>query len=122
MVRFVALLEPAQNRDRILDRWLTNEHRLEAPLQRCVLLDVLAILIERGGADHAQLSTPQQRLEHVAGIHRPLGGAGTNERMQLIDEHDELPLGFGDLLEHRLEPLLELAAELGARDDRAQVE
>ena len=32
------------------------------------------------------------------------------------------PSGVGDLLEHRLEPLLELAAELGAGDERAHVE
>ena len=33
-----------------------------------------------------------------------------------------LALGVLDLLEHGLEPLLELAAELGAGDQRAQVE
>ena len=33
-----------------------------------------------------------------------------------------LALGLGDLLEHRLEPVLELAAVLGAGDQRADVE
>ena len=42
--------------------------------------------------------------------------------MQLVDEDDELPLRGGDLLEQRLEALLELAAELGAGDQRGQVE
>jgi hypothetical protein len=28
-----------------------DEHRLEAALQRGILLDVLAVLVERGGAD-----------------------------------------------------------------------
>ena len=32
------------------------------------------------------------------------------------------PAGLGDLLQHRLQPLLELAAVLGAGDHRAQVE
>ena len=32
------------------------------------------------------------------------------------------PLGGGDLVEHRLQPLLELAAILGAGDQRAHVE
>ena len=32
------------------------------------------------------------------------------------------PSAVGDLLEHRLEALLELAAELGAGDERAEVE
>ena len=32
------------------------------------------------------------------------------------------PVGFGDLLEDGLEPLLEVAAVLGARDERRHVE
>ena len=42
--------------------------------------------------------------------------------MQLVDEQDDLALGVLDLLEDGLEPLLELAAELGAGDERAEVE
>ena len=48
---FVALLESAQNRHRVLDRWLANHHRLESPLKRGILLDVLAVFIERGRTD-----------------------------------------------------------------------
>jgi len=40
----------------------------------------------------------------------------------LVDEENDLPLGLLHLLEHGLEPLLELAAVLGARDERAHVE
>ena len=42
--------------------------------------------------------------------------------MQLVDEQDDLALGVLDLLEDGLEALLELAAELGAGDQRAEVE
>ena len=42
--------------------------------------------------------------------------------MELVDEQDDLALGVLDLLEDGLEPLLELAAELGAGDERAEVE
>ncbi|MNY05806.1 hypothetical protein D3C86_1385360 [compost metagenome] len=42
--------------------------------------------------------------------------------MQLVDEEDHLALGVGHLLEHGLEAILELAAELGPRDERAHVE
>ena len=51
VVRLVALLQAAQDRDRVLDRRLADEHRLEAPLERGVLLDVLAVLVERRRAD-----------------------------------------------------------------------
>ena len=120
VVDLVALLEPAQDRDRVLDRRLAHVHGLEAPLERRVLLDVLAVLVERGRADRAQLAAREHRLEHVAGVHRALGGAGADDRVQLVDEHDDLALGVGDLLEHRLEPILELAAVLRAGDHRAR--
>ena len=64
----------------------------------------------------------EQRLEHVAGVHRALGGAGADDGVELVDEGDHLALGVGDLLEHGLQPLLELAAVLGAGDHRTEVE
>ena len=48
----------------------------------------------------------------------PFGGAGAHDRVQLVDEGDDLALGVGDLLEHGLQPLLELAAVLGAGHHR----
>ncbi len=122
MVHLVALLEAAQDRDRVLDRRLTHVDLLEAPLQRGVLLDVLAVLVERRRADQPQLAAGEHRLDHVACVDRAFGAAGTDDRVDLVDERDDLTLGVGDLLEHRLEPLLELAAVLRARDQRADVE
>ena len=122
VVDLVALAQAAQDRDRLLDRGLVDEHRLEAPLQRGVLLDVLAVLVERRRADGVQLAARQHRLEQVGGVHRALRRAGADDRVQLVDEQDDLALGVLDLLEHGLEPLLELAAVLGAGDQRAQVE
>src|SRR5829696_3259138 len=55
VVGLVALLEPAEDRDGVLDGRLADHHGLEAALQRGVLLDVLAVLVERRGADGAQL-------------------------------------------------------------------
>src|ERR1035437_9313910 len=121
VMRFVALLEPAQDRDRVLDRRLADVHRLEAPLERSVLLDVLAVFVERGRADDAQLSTREHRLQHIARVHRALGLSRADERVHLVDEHHELPFGARDLLEHGLEALLELAAELRTGNERARV-
>ena len=122
MVHLVALLEPAQDADRVLDRGFADVHLLEASLERRVLLDVLAVLVERRGADHAQLAARQHRLDHVAGVHRPLGTTGTDDRVELVDERDDLAFGVGDLLEHRLEALLELTAVLRAGEHRRDVE
>jgi hypothetical protein len=83
---------------------------------------VLAVLVQGGRADRSELAAGEHRLEEVAGVHRPLGGAGTHDRVQLVDERDDLALAVGDLLQDGLEPLLELASVLGAGEHRAQVE
>src|SRR5581483_7935643 len=56
VVRLVAFLEPAQNRDRVGDRRLVDVDRREPPLEGGVLLDVLAVLVERRRADTAQFA------------------------------------------------------------------
>ena len=122
VVRHVALGQPAQNGDGVLDRGLAHEHGLEAALQRGVLLNGGAVLVERGGADQAQLAPGQHGLDHLPGVHGALGRTGADDRVQLVDEGDDLALGVGDLLEHRLQALFELAPVLGAGHHGAQVE
>ena len=122
VVHLVALLQAAQDRHGRLDRGLAHHDRLEAPLQGRVLLHVLAVLVERGRAHRAQLAAGQHRLEQVGGVHRPLGRAGADDRVQLVDEQDDLAGGVLDLLQHRLQAVLELAAVLGARQQGADVQ
>ena len=114
VVHLVALLQAAQDADGVFDGRLADVHLLEAALERGILLDVLAVLVERGGADHAQLAAGEHRLDHVAGVHRALGAAGADDGVDLVDERDDLAGRVGDLLEHGLQPLLELAAVLRA--------
>ena len=92
MVRLVALLQPAQDADRVRHRRLADEHRLEAPLERRVLLDVRAVLVERRRADRAQLAAREHRLQEVARRDRALRRAGADDRVQLVDEEDDLAL------------------------------
>jgi hypothetical protein len=51
VVLLVFLLQAAQDRDRILYCRLINEDRLEAAGKCRILLDMLAVFIERGGAN-----------------------------------------------------------------------
>ena len=122
VVHLVALGQPAQDGDGVLHRGLADEDRLEAALQRGVLLDRGAVLVEGGGADEPELAARQHGLDHLAGVHGPLGRAGADDGVQLVDEGDHLALGVGDLLQDGLEPLLELAPVLGPGHHRAQVE
>src|SRR6185437_9967501 len=94
---------------------------LEAPRQRAILLEHAAKFLERGGADAAQLARRQRRLDQVGRVH---GAArrrtGTDDGVDLIDEQDGLRI-FLQLRDHGFQPLLEIAAVLGARDQRAQI-
>src|ERR1700687_820656 len=121
MVLLVEALHPVQDRDGLDQRRLVDEDRLEAALERSVLLDVLAVLVERGGADALDLNTRQRRLQNVGRIDGALGGAGAHQRVQLVDEKDDFAAGT-DLVEDLLQALLELAAVLGARDQRAHIQ
>ena len=74
----------------------STDDRLEAPLERRVLLDVLAVLGERGRADAVQLAAGEHRLEHVAGVHRALGRAGADDGVHLVDEEQDPAFGGDD--------------------------
>jgi hypothetical protein len=115
VVHLVALLQPPKDGDGVGHRGLAHEDLLETALERGVLLDVLAVLVKGRGADHVQLTAREQRFDHVARVHRALARSGAHDGVQLVDEGDDLTFGVLNLLQHGLQPLLELAAVLGAR-------
>ncbi len=121
VVRLVAVAQALEDLDRVRDRRLLHLDRLEAALEGGVLLEVLAVLVQRGRADGLQLSAREHRLEDRGGVDRTLGRARTDERVQLVDEQHDVAAGL-DLLEHLLQALLEVAAVAGAGDQRAEVE
>jgi hypothetical protein len=118
----VALAEPAEDRDRLLHGRLRHEHRLEAPLERGVLLDALPVLVERRRADAVELAPRERGLQEVRRVERALGRTRAHEGVELVDEQDHLSFGPLHFLEHRLEPLLELPAVLRAGEERPQIE
>ena len=69
-----------------------------------------------------ELAAGEHRLEHLRGVHRALGRTRADDRVQLVDEEDDLAVRLRDLLQHRFEPFLELAPILGAGHQRAHVE
>ena len=122
MVDLVALLEATEDADGLVDAGLAHVDGLEASLQGGVLLDVLLVLAEGGGAHAAQLAPGQSGLEHVGGVQGPLRRASADHGVELVDEEDDLAVGVLDLLEDGLQAVLELATVLGAGDQRPEVE
>src|SRR5690606_22287581 len=121
VVRLVAVAQPLEDLDRVLERRLGDLDRLEAALERSVLLDVLAVLLERRRTDRLELAAGEHRLEDRGGVDRTLGGTRTDERVDLVDEQDDVA-ARADLLEDLLEALLEVTAVARAGDERAEVE
>jgi len=121
MELLVAVLDPAQDLDRLLFRGRGDLHGLEAPLQRAVLLDVLAVLRGGGGPDALDLAAGERGLEDVGRVERALGRARAHQGVQLVDEDDDV-VALGQLPHDRLEPLLELAAVLRSGHDQGDVE
>ena len=68
-----------------------HDDRLEAALERGVFLDVLAVLVERGGADALDFAAGERGLEDVAGVNGAFRAAGADERVQLVNEEDDVP-------------------------------
>ena len=121
MVLLVAVAQPLQDLDGLVDRGLLHADLLEAPLERRVALQVLAVLVKRRRADRLKLASGQRGLQDRGRVDRTLGGAGTHQVVELVDEQDDVP-ALGDLLHHLLQALLELAAVLRAGDEGRQVE
>ena len=63
--------EPTQDGDGILDTGFADVHRLEAPLKCGIFLDVLSVLIERGGPDGPQLTRASCGLSILAASPAP---------------------------------------------------
>ena len=121
MERLVAILDAEQHLDRLPLGRRIDLDRLEAALERAVLLDVLAVFGGRRRADAADLAARQRRLEDVGGVERAFGRPRAHERVQLVDEHDDVRV-LGQLLHDRLEAFFELTAVLRAGDDERDVE
>ena len=62
MVRLIVRGDPLYDPHTVLKGGLLHHHGLEAPLQGGVLFDVLAVLVEGGGADHLKLTPAQGGL------------------------------------------------------------
>ena len=114
--------DAAQHQHRLLLAGLVDLHHLEAAGERRVLLDVLLVFGPGGGGDGAQLAARQRRLEQVGRVAGAGGAAGADQRVRLVDEQDDR-LGRGlHLVDHRAQPVLELALHAGAGLQQPDVE
>ena len=121
VVGFVSRPEALQNAHGLGDRRLVDRDLLQPARERPILLDVLVFLVGRR-AHHAKLTGRENRLDQRGEVHRAAGrGAGADGRVDLVDEEDRHRT-LRERVNHRLEALLEVAAEPGAGEERRRVE
>src|SRR5579884_2563945 len=116
MVRLIAVAQALEDFDGLFGAGLADLDRLEAALQGGIPLDILAELVHGRRADALQLAARQSGLHDVRGINRAFRRARADQRMQLINEEDDVSGGLANLLHHALHALFKLAPILGARD------
>ena len=122
VVNLEPLLEASEDGDRVLHCGLADEHLLEAAFQGGVLLDILPVLVQGGGADAVELSPGQLGLEEVPRVHAALGTARADDVVELVDEEQDAALALLHLAEDGFQPLLELTPVLGPGDEGAHVQ
>ena len=122
VMQLVPLLEAPQDRDGLGGRRLADEDRLE-PRSRAGSLSMCSRYSSSVVAPIMR-SSPRARngLIEIAGVDGALRSAGAHQRVQLVQEGDDLPVGLGHGRGDLLEPLLELAPKSGAADERTEIE
>ena len=110
-----------QNVQRLLRGGLRHPDGLEPPLQRRVLFDILAVLLQRGGPHHLDLPPAQSGLEDVGRVDGALRRTGAHNVVQLVQKEDDVARP-AHLAQHQIHPVLELAPVLGARHHGGEVQ
>ena len=113
MMVLVALLDTTEDTDGVYLVRLIDHDGLETAFQRLILLEVLLILVEGSSTDGSQFTTSQGRLQNVGCIHGTFATACTYQRVDLIDEEDNLAVGVSYLFDDALQTLLELTLIFG---------
>ena len=122
VVHFVPLFEPSQDGDGVLDGRFIDHDGLEPAFESGILLDVLAVLVERRGTDAVEFASRQHGFQQVARVHGAFGLAGADDGVEFVDEEDDLTVRLLDFVQDGFQTFFELAAKLGARDQGAHVQ
>ena len=121
MMRLVAVAQAFHNANGLFRGRFGNRKRLEATRQGTVLLKVLAEFFKRGSANNLNLATAQRRLQNSRSVNGTFGGTGTDQRVDLVDEQDNLAVVL-HFLDAFLQALFEFTAKLAARNQRGHVQ
>ncbi len=86
VVLLVLVLDVVKNLLGFLNCRGLHHDLLEATFQSAILLNVLAVFVEGGGANALNLPSRQGGLEHVGRVQRSAGAPGTHNGVDFVDE------------------------------------
>src|SRR5580704_2320693 len=118
---FVFRTKSLQNLDRFVNRGSFHFDRLKTSFQSGVLLNILSVLVQRGGPNTLELTSAQRRFDDIGSIHGAFGGTSSDDGMKLVDKEDHV-LRTPDLVHDGFDAFLELTAVLGSSDHQSQIE
>ena len=121
VVFFIFFTQSAQNFERFLRAGFADIDRLKASFQRRILLNMLAVFIQRRRADALHLAAGQRRLQDVRSIQAAFRLTCADDVMNLINEQQHVP-GLGNLVHHILEAFLKFAAVLASGNHAADIQ
>ena len=121
MMIFIAAAQSLEDLKSFLGTGLIHFHGLEAAGECGILLNVLAIISQRGRADALQFSPRQCRFQDTGSVYAALRLSGADNVLKLIDKKNDRRI-VTQLINDGLHALLKLAAVLGPRDQAADIQ
>ena len=118
----VFLLQTTEDGDGIHFARFIDHNNLETTLQRLVLLEILLVFVQGGGTDGPEFAPCEGRLQDVGCVHRAFTLAGTDQRVDFVDEEDNLAVALRNLIDDSLQTLLELSFVLRTGNQRTHIE
>ena len=111
MMLLILRAQSFENLDRLLLTRLFDHNRLETALKCCILLNILAVLLDSRRADQLDLSACKRRFQDIGRIDCALSSTSSDDRVNLVDEKQNLSI-LANLGDHFLDALLKLTAIL----------
>ena len=120
MIRFVIVLDSAQNGLRIRHAGLIYRDRLEAALQGRIFFDVFSVFSQRSSANNLNLAAGKCGLKDVGRIHTALRIAGSDDVVHFINYENDVACTF-HVRQQSHHTGFKLTAELGAGYESRQI-
>ena len=122
VVDFVAVLQAAQNRNRVFHARLAHQHFLETTFQRGIFFNILAVFVQRGRTDAVQFAARQGRFQHIARVHSAVCFTCAHQCMNFVNKNQCIAIVLCQIVQHGFQALFKFAAVFRAGNQSRQIQ